>query len=247
MIQTFESATYNRPPINSDTDVVYVYSGPGPYSYNLLEPGKTDLEDFQYHKYPWSRKMDRAKIRFAYALIGTIAAKRMEDQTGVKKASRNLTSQEYENFGPFLMYTSTNWQNAHIRHTFGVLKQAGLFKIPDSKLVMYEEFTNRLGERKPIIHTEDQTEGLQFPLRPDGSPPRRIAMISHPAHLMRVMHILGKYQDSIPESSILQIIPVHTPKAAVIEYARIELLGTIGTVFSRKRASLIPFTKYTLD
>lgn len=247
MIQVFEEATYKRhPTVYTDTDVVYIHSGPGPYSYSMLEPGKTDLDDISYHKYPWSRKMDRARIRAAYALVSMITARRIEDQTGVKRSPQDLTTQDYEDFGPYLMYTSTTWQNAHIRHVLKLQKASGRFKIPDNKLLMYNEFINRQGERKLIVHTEDQIEGLQFPLRPDGNPPRRVAIVSHPAHLMRIMHILGKYPDSIPSGTILQPFPIPTPIAAVTEYARNELLGTIVTVFSRNRASLTPYNKYRL-
>lgn len=247
MIQAFEEATYKRhPTVYTDTDVVYIDSGPGPYSYDMLEPGKKDLDDVSYHKYPWSRKMDRARIREAYVLVGMITARRIEDQTGVKKSLRDLTTQDYENHSPYLMYTTASWQNTHIRHVLELQKESGRFKIPDNKLIMYEEFINRQGERKPIIHTEDQIEGLQFPPDPDGNPPRRVAIVSHPAHLMRIMHILGKYPDSIPEDTILQPFPIPTPIAAVTEYARNELMGTIVTVFIRNRASLTPYNKYQL-
>lgn len=247
MIQAFEEATYKRQPtVYTDTDVVYIDSGPGPYSYDMLELGKTDLDDVPYHKIPWSRHMDRARTRKAYALVGMITARRIDEQTGVKRSPRSLTTQDYEDYSPFLMYTSTTWQNAHIQHVHELLKKAGLFKIPDNKLLMYAEFINRQGERKPITHTEDQIEGLQFPPGPNGNPPRRVAMVSHPAHLMRIMHILGKYPDSIPNGTILQPFPTSTPIAAVAEYAKIELLGTIGTVFSKDRASLTPYNKYQL-
>lgn len=247
MIQAFEEATNKaHPVIYTDTDVVYIDSGPGPYSYKMLEEGKTDLDDVAYHKYPWSRKMDRARIRAAYVLAGMIAAKRIEEQTDVKKSPHDLTKKDYEDYVPYLMYTATDWQNAHIRRVLKLQKASGRFKIPDNKLIMYEEFINRQGERKPIIHTEDQIEGLQFPLGPDGNPPRRVAIVSHPAHLMRIMHILGKYPNSIPEGTILQAFPVPTPIAAVREYSRDELIGTIVAVFGKDRASLTPYNKYQL-
>lgn len=247
MIQTFEKATYQEHPvIDAETDVVYIDSGPGPISYKLLEPGKIDLDDVNYHQFPWSRKMDRQRSLAAYKLAWQVTGERIKEQRGKTKLLRKLTPEDFEKFGPYLMYTSTQWQNSHVWYVHNQLKEAGYFKIPDRKLIMYDEFTNRQGERKPITHTEDQIEGLQFPSRPDGNPPRRIAIVSHPAHLMRVMHILGKYPDSIPEGTILQAFPVPTPLAAVTEYAKNELLGTIGTVFSKDRASLTPYNKYQL-
>lgn len=247
MIQTFEEATHKKhPKIYADTDVVYVLSGPGPYSYKMLERGKTDLDDTVYHKWAWSRNMDRARVRAGYALVGMVAAKRIENQTGAEKSPKDLTTNDYEEFGPYLMYASTTWQNSHIRHVHKLLSKSGHFKIPDSKLIMYDVFINRQGEKIPMVHTEDQIESLQFPTRPDGNPPRRVAIVAHPAHLMRAMHILGKYPDSIPAGTILQPFPIPTPVAAVTEFAGNELIGTIVTTFIRQRASLTPYTKYQL-
>lgn len=247
MIQEFEKATLQKhPEIHTDTDVIYIDSGPGPYSYNMLEAGKTDLDDLSYHQFTWSRKMDRARIRAAYTLAGMITAKRIKEDTGLIKPTKDLTSEDFEKYGPSLMYTSVDWQNSHVKHALAIAREAGTFKIPDSKLVIYEEFTNRQGETKPITHTEDQIEGLIFPNRPDGAPPRRIAVVSHPAHLMRIMHILKKYPDSIPNHTILQLFPIPTPKDARTEYATAELLGTLATIFEKGRAALVPYTNYEL-
>lgn len=247
MIQEFEEATYQKhPEIHTDTDVIYIDSGPGPYSYNMLEPGKTDLDDVNYHKWKWSRKMDRARIRTAYTLASLVTQKRIKEQTDVFKPTEELTSLDFEKYGPYLMYTTVDWQAKHIKHALKMARKTGTFKIPDNKLVMYETFTPRNGEEKPIVHTEDQIEGLSFPSSPDGSPPRRIAIVSHPAHLMRIMHILGKYPDSIPSESVLQAFPIPTPKDALTEYAKTELLGTLGTVFRSGRASLKPYINYEL-
>lgn len=241
MIQEFEEASDRRhPQVHADTDVIYIDSGPGPYSYNMLEPGKTDLDDVNYHKWNWSRKMDRARIRTAYTLASMITAQR----TG--KKTTDLTSEDFEEFGPFLMYASVDWQASHIKHALSLARKKNTFKIPDSKLVMYEEYISRDGITKPIVHTQDQIEGLKFPNNPDGNPPRRVVIVSHPAHLMRIMHILGKYPDSIPNGTKLQAFPISTPKEALREYAEGELMGTLATVFKTGRASLKPYTNYEL-
>ena len=209
----------------------------------MLEPGKTDLDDVNYHKWAWSRKMDRARIRAAYTLAGMITAKRISEKTGTKKDTKDLTSDDFEQYGPYLMYASVDWQQNHINHVRKLAKEAGVFKIPDSKLITYTEFTNRNGEQKPIINTEDQMEGLRFPLI-DGKSPGRIVMVSHPAHFLRMMHILGKYPESIPEQSILQLFPIPTPTDAVEEYAKAEIMGIMATIFRKGRASLEHFTRY---
>lgn len=247
MIQRFEQATYQRhPKIHSDTDVIYIDSGPGPYSYKMLEQDKTDLDDTNYHKWPWSRKMDRARIRTAYVLAAMITAKRIEEQTGTQKPILELTVEDFEKYGPYLMYTSVDWQASHIRRALQFTKGKGLFKIPDDKLIMYERFVNRQGEESSIAHTEDQIEGLNFPKNPDGTSPRRIVIVSHPAHLMRVMHILGKFPDSIPAQTTLQAFPIPTPSDATTEYAKTELLGTLFTALVKNKATLEPYNRYEL-
>jgi hypothetical protein len=63
---------------------------------------------------------------------------------------------------------------------------------------------------------------------------------------MRILHILGKYPDSIPQETTLQLFPIPTPKDAVTEYAKAEILGTLGTIFRRGRATFVPYANYEL-
>jgi hypothetical protein len=248
LIQELERVASPHPKVHLDTDVVYIDSGPGPYDYSMLPPGKIELEDTNYHKWSWSRQMDRARTRVAYQLAASITAGRIQDRTRKVVLPRDLSEQDFSQDGPYLMYTSTDWQNAHIRDVHAQLTDAGLFKIPESKLIMYEEFTSRTRERKKITHTEDQIEGLRFPHRPDGQPPRRVSIVSHPAHLMRIFHILGKYPDSIPDGTIVQPFPVPTPTKdnGVTEYAKAELLGTLATILKKGRATFEPYDRYQL-
>jgi len=247
ILQKFEKATDKKhPDIHTDTDIVYIDSGPGPYSYNMLEPGKTDLDDTVYHKWQWSRKMDRARIRAAYVLTAMITAKRIQEQTGEVKPTKNLTEEDFEKYGPYLMYASVDWQMSHVKHARDLSREKGAFKIPDSKIISYQDLTTREGEQKPIIHTEDQIEGLHFPPFEEGHPPRRIVMVSQPAHLIKIMHILGKYPDSIPQGTVLQLFPVSTPKLGVTEFAKAELIGTIVSIYKKGRASLTPYANYEI-
>lgn len=246
-IRGLEITTYQRhPEVHTDTDIVYIDSGPGPYSYNMLESGKTEVEDTQYHKWPWSRKMDRARIKAAYALTAMVTAKRIEEATGVSKPAGKLTPEDFQKYGPFLMYASAPWQNSHVRHVLELERKAGIFLIPDDKLIMYGKFTNRRGDEKPIVSTADQIEGLHFPPFEEKSPPRRIVIVSHPAHLLRIVHLLGKYPDSIPNGTVLQLFPIPTPKSAGNEYSEAELLGTLAYVFKKNRATLAPYHNYEI-
>lgn len=246
LINDFEQASYQKhPEIHNDTDVIYIDSGPGPYSYKMLEEDKSDLDDVNYHKWKWSRKMDRARIRTAYVIASHVTAKRLKKQTGITKELKDLTEEDYERYSPYLMYTSVEWQAKHIRNSILLSRALGSFKIPKNRIFMYEAYKSETGEMKPIVNTQDQIEGLTFPNNPEGFPPRRIAMVSHPAHLLRILHILGKYPNVIPDETTLQLFPITTPKDGVNEYAKAEILGSLATVF-KGRATFEPFTRYQI-
>ena len=247
LIQRLEQATYQKhPKVHTDTDVIYIDSGPGPYSYGMLKEGKSDLDDKNYHRWNWSRKMDRARIRTAYTLASLVTARRIEEETGSIKSPQTLSEDDFAKYGPYLMYTSVSWQASHIKHALQLARQNGSFRIPDEKLVMYEKFRNSKGEIMPITHTEDQMEGLDLPNNPDGSKPRRAVMVSHSAHFVRIVSVLGKYPGVIPNETTLQLFPIPTPKEAVIPYATAELLGTIPTILVKQRASFAPYVNYQI-
>lgn len=246
LINILEEASYQKhPEIHADTDVIYIDSGPGPYSYKMLEEGKSDLDDVNYHKWKWSRKMDRSHIRTAYAIAAHVTSKRLQKATGVSKSINELTEEDFEKYSPSLMYTSVDWQASHIRNAMTLSRVLGNFRIPESKIVMYETFKSEDGETKPIHHTQDQIEGLRFPKNPDGTSPRRVVMVSHPAHLLRILHILSRYHHVIPKETALQLFPITTPKEGVREYAKAEILGTLATIF-KERATFEPFNRYKI-
>jgi hypothetical protein len=247
MIQDFERSATMAPSVRSDIDIVYIDSGPGPIAINLLkQKNRYNFPDKNYHKFPWSGNMDKDRIEAGIKFLSHITARRKKEATNIVTLAKHLTTTDYLQYAPYLMYTSTDWQTAHARDAITMFRKSGRLKIPDDKIIMYDSFKNRKGDMKPIIHTEDQIEGLTFPKCRDGRPPRRVAIVSHPAHLMRIMHILGHYPERIPETTIVQPVPILTPIEAVIEYARAELLGTIATVISKNRATLIPYDRYQL-
>lgn len=247
MITALEGASRPHPTIHSDTDVVYVDSGPGLYSYakNLLPDGITELGDDSYHHRRYTRKMDRARLRAAHTLVREITARRMTDATGHPKPVNEVSEQDLAQFGPYLQYTSTTWQNEPTLQVMQKLRSQGLFQIPESKIIMYDAYTDSEGRQKPIVHTEDQIQGLQF-VNDQGQTfePRRVAMVSHPAHILRILHILGKYPTVIPENTTLQMFPIPTPSDGLTQYAQDEILGTLATILKKDRASFSPYFNF---
>lgn len=229
MLQEFEKAALPHPKIYPDTDVVFVVPGPGEYSQKL--PPYEEKPD-RYQHLSWARKMDRARVRAGVILVKEITALRLE------KNVKEVTSEDILAYGPWLHYSTTPWENEHIK---GVLAQE-VVKFPPGKTIMYEDIVGRDGKTRPIVNTADQLEGLQFP---EGLTPRRIAVLSHAPHLVRIMHMMEKYKDRIPEGTIVQPFPIPTPVAGVPEYARMELQGTLAAIYKLHTASQASY-KYQL-
>lgn len=214
LINEFEKAARPHPPIYKNTDVVYLDSGPGPYSKKF--PPFEDKPDVNYHEKEWTRKMDRARVRTGVVVMHNVVAQR----TG--KTIGEVTPEDIREHCPLLLYTATPWEVKHIRGVFDQLRNEGIFKIPEEKIFMYDHIVGEDGRERPIVHTVDQMEGLHFP---DGVVPQRIVVVSHPAHLLRVLHMMEKFKDRIPEGTIVQPFPLPTPLGASMEYAEMELLG----------------------
>lgn len=274
MIRSFEQAAKPHPQLDSAVDVIYIDSGPGPYSlrddrlqvpetsFTYVRDAEGDLVqdakgnfvkkylDTNYHHLPFTREMDRDRLRAAYAAAGSVTALRLQAETGEIKPTGQLAEEDFARFGPYLLYAGADYQTSHIAAVIDVLHTSGHFRIPDGKVVIYNSFTDGDGQSKKIVHTEDQMEGLQLPKGLDGLAPKKLLIVSHASHLMRLLHILAKYPNSIPEGTQLQLFPVpmrlRTNGEGPMEYAKAELLGTLGTVFKKNRASLMPFDKYVL-
>lgn len=247
LMQRLERAAIPHPQIYSDTDIIYHDTGPGPVK-GLYAGVK--LADFNYHALPSTRKMDRSRFAVSRQIAAMVTSRRIQEKTGYVKSTKDLTTEDYEQYGPYFMYSSTDWQNTHAREVIVDLRKDGYFKIPDSKIIMYDSFMDKTGKHKKIVHTGDQIEGLTFRNSPDGSTPRRIVIVTHPAHAVRILHYLGKNEDRIPEGSTLQLFPIPTPAGkefdATIEYAKAELMGTLKAVFKFGEASLKPYSKFEI-
>lgn len=81
---------------------------------------------------------------------------------------------------------------------------------------------------------------MEGPQLPEGLTPRRIAVVSHAPHLVKVLHMMGKFKDRIPENKIIQPFPLPTPVRGVREYAQMELQGTLAAIYKLNTASATP-------
>lgn len=236
MIDEFERAAKPHPEIHADTDVVYVDSGPGPYSVSF--PPYENKPDNNYHNYAWSRKMDRARIRAGVVLVAETTAKRLG------KPAKDVTVEDILEDGPWLQYAATTWENNHVKAVFDELRQHGILKVPESRILMYDGMTDSNGIFQPIVHTAEQIRFLHFP---EGLVPRRFAIVSHPAHLVRILHTIEQFKDRISKDTVIQPFPLPTPPEGIFDYAKLELLGTVAGIYRHDppTASTTPHT-YTL-
>lgn len=224
LAQTLEqTAGPPHPRIYPDTDVVWVVSGPGAYSLNL--PPFQDKKD-RYQHLPWTRRMDRHRLRIGAALVSQVTAERLD------KHFQRVTSEDIANNGPVLIYNGTPAENQHI---LAALSQASV-KIPREKVFMFDSYTDSEGIH-PIGNTADQVKSLHFP---KGSVPRRITIVSHAPHLVRVLYLLDYYRTT-PERTIVQPFPIETPKDGKSDYLEIEIKGLLAYIYKYGRAGKTPF------
>lgn len=220
MINEFENAAVKPEtnPVRTDIDVVWELSGPGGYD------NAHDQND-RYQQYPWTRKMDRHRMRKAVTLVHEVTAERME------KPVRSVTSDDILHHGPYLLYNPTPEALGKIQEVFSDLRSQGILKIPPEKMLLSDHFKKADGQEYPIVRTEDQIEGLDL----KNIIPRRIALISQPAQLFRALCIMGKFSDRIPKGTIMQPVPASTPASGSLQFAEMEIMGTAARIWGNTR------------
>lgn len=228
LLQSLERAARPHPTIHEDTDIVIVICGPGEYS-KTIAPYEEKKDRYPY---PWARRMDRARVRAGVSIVHEVTAMRLG------KPVAEVTTEDVARHGPWLHYAATSWENNHIRH---VLAQSSLH-MPSSKIFMHT-FLDEHGNERPIINTATQMEDLQFP---GDSPPRRIVIVSHAPHLVRIAFLMEKWKDRIPKSTTVQFFPLPTPSLAVDPYTLIELRGVFAEIYKKGTAAKTPFA-FTLE
>lgn len=222
-----ESKVTPHPDIHEEADAIVVFSGPGAISKNVSP--YTDKDD-RYSQLPWSRKMDRARLKVAAFLMREITAKRLNREVS------EITDEDVINNGPYLHYAGTPWENDHLKEAI----KSGEIKIPLEKLYSYSEIEDPSGNKRTIGNTADQITGFKMPEKP-----RRIVIVDHPAHLVRVLHMFGMFPERIPEGAVLQPFPIPTPKDGEFDYAKMELKGTLAYIYKYNLAhkKAIPYEK----
>jgi hypothetical protein len=82
------------------------------------------------------------------------------------------------------------------------------------------------GTEYPIYNTVDQVKGLRFPLHP-----RRVAIVSHAPHLVRVFFTLDYFKDRIPKGTTVQAFPIKTPIGGELKYPEMEIRAILAYTY----------------
>lgn len=189
MMAEFETRARGHPPVHINTDIVWVPPGPGMYD-KTLDP---EIKD-RYIHLPWSRRINWGRILMGTALVRQITAARVD------KRVSEITQEDIKEHGPFLLYNCIPLEAKHLEHVLA----RPTTKIPREKVFMYTDVKLADGTSRPIVNTADQVEGLRFP---DNMIPKELALVTTSPHLTRILYMLGKFSDRIPQTTIVRPWP----------------------------------------
>ena len=216
-----EEAARQRPKnIHPDTDVVWVLSAPGSYSSDFQEPGGKvrpgDKHKAQYQVFPWVKEMYRHRVHTGVALVHEITAKR------IGKPVQEITQEDIRKHGPWFVYNPQPEEEEQIREVLA----DPVHKIPSEKVFIFSSVIQADGTEYPIYNTVDQVKGLRFPLHP-----RRVAIVSHAPHLVRVFFTLDYFKDRIPKGTTVQAFPIKTPIGGELKYPEMEIRAILAYTY----------------
>lgn len=163
-------------------EVVFVFSGPGNYD----EPLKEDQED-------WMRWMDRDRIRAGGAIVREITAstKTLAKRLPKKIKTSNLSKEDVEKYGPYLVYNGIPSENKFFRE---VVKRP-FNKIPEENIIVLDDVILEDGSVTLIRHTGDQVKSLFQSIDDEYSPLFNlfnIAIVANEADYIRNLHYISK-------------------------------------------------------
>lgn len=206
----------SHPPIHKDTDAVWVFSGPGTF-FIPLDPGESK-------QFAW---MDRYRILYGLALMRRITAKRLG------KKFESVTGEDILHEGPLFIYNGTPKENRALKKELMVIEKS----IPKEKVVIIDKIHDGPKSRS-IANTLDQIKS--FPKRLIGNTIKhRVAIVSHAAHLSRIMRYLEKYQ-IFPKNIVIELFPLSEPGKDVSYYVEKET-EKIWKYFKKGDLSWDPF------
>ncbi|MCX6757314.1 MAG: hypothetical protein NTZ44_00275 [Candidatus Nomurabacteria bacterium] len=194
------------PEIAKNTVALWVFSGPD---------DNNDKDRYKHIK--WAHGMDQARLNYA-ALLERKMSELCEPETSIGKGPMNMsekiqkTKELIERSGPTIIYNGSDPLNTNVENS---LKQERMI-IPEKKVFI---------DGKGIVNTVDQIKDFSLPEELHQKN-KEIGIISHAPHLLRIMHMLNKYQ-TLPKDMTIRLYPISSPIGGNQEYAELETMGLL--------------------
>lgn len=206
-IERFHEVAKREQAILVDTDIVFVLSGAG--TYNEI------TSDDVYKPYLWALATDFQRLDRAVEIVKKITS----DRTNIPLDQ--VSRDDVNKSGPVLVY---NGRPPNIQSLKEAI-MAGRFDLPLNKVQIIETVQDTEGNIRSYINTIDQMRGFRQSQFFD-SHARRIILLSHDAHIVRALHIMGKHC-LLQDITTLQAYPIPTPSWGIIEHTVLEVSGIL--------------------
>lgn len=171
--------------------------------------------DDPYKDLNWAAGTDHDRLNYSAWLARKMA--QLRDPNGASGSAKESISK----FGPTIIYNANETMNAVARD---VLTRKGII-IPQEKVIIPE---------KGRENTVEQIKDFSLPagLHQSG---KEIGMVSHAPHLVRIAHILNKYQP-VPSDMHIRMFPMRPPGTARDreQYVTMEIRGILYYTYLSK-------------
>ena len=182
-IGVFEKA---RPLVSPEIDLVWAFSGPG-----------TAFEPWSAGDPEWMAWRDLERIMRAVVLVCKITASRLKIPVTL------VGREQVELEGPILLYNGVEDKSENGDFVTWTLYPR--FPIPESKIMVVREARDEEGKIWSIENTRDQVISVQG--NPMWDSVREVALVSHAAHLPRILRYLDLIRP-IPGNVKIRCFPV---------------------------------------
>lgn len=197
--------------------LIWVLSGPGTWS--------EEKKDDRYQNFSWAENWDHMRLSYAGGWVRKITEARMNERfpSGSINAAfdrKRYINEQIERYGPMILYNGTPVENAAAKRALAT----HTLIMPETKVEIQS------GRFKKIENTVDQVREFRLPEGFVLGRDEEIGIVTHAPHMMRLLHMINKYQPFPPETKI-RPLPLSTPKEGKEEYAQMEILGLLFYVF----------------
>ena len=177
-----------------------------------------------YHGIDWSVSLDQDRLNYTAWLERKIS-EQLSSAEAPRGGINSVTTRQTQaralilQNGPTIIYNGSNTQNDRVRD---MLDEPTI--VPKEKVFI---------EGEGYKTTIDQIKNFKFPpeLKKEG---KEIGLISNAPHLMRIAHILGRYDSVLPSDMVLRFFPIKSPISGRNKYAEMEIKGLIYYIYISK-------------